>query len=144
MNTMNLNTVYCQTFIPFGTPKNSNIYIYSGPKPIQRVTIYIYIFHTKGSVSIDPKGTSTCTAVPVPYHYWNSMLMYAMIYSRSPKGFQRVYRYLYFPFPKSIIVWQYTVYTSRLSWVGHSSRLDPSQEPVRESVMICLNSIKQR
>ena len=36
--------------------------------------------------------------------------MYAMIYSRFPKGFQRtVYRYLYFPFPKSIMVWQYTV-----------------------------------
>lgn len=35
--------------------------------------------------------------------------MYAMIYSRFPKGFQRVYRYLYFSFPKSIIVRQYTV-----------------------------------
>ena len=35
--------------------------------------------------------------------------MYAMIYSRFPKGFQRVYRYLYFPFPKRLIIRHYTV-----------------------------------
>ena len=31
------------------------------------------------------------------------------IYFQVPKGFQRVYRYLYSAIPKSIIIWQYTV-----------------------------------
>ena len=55
-----VDTVLCQTIILFGEPKNSNIYIYSGPKPIQRVTIYIYISYQR--VSIHP-----IQRVPVPY-----------------------------------------------------------------------------
>ena len=39
----------------------------------------------------------------------NECIEYEYLYSRFPKGFQRVYRYLYFPFPKSITVWHNTV-----------------------------------
>ena len=48
----------------------------------------------------DPVGLSTESQ-----YYYDEY-----IYFQVPKGFQRVYRYLYSAIPKSIIIWHYTVY----------------------------------